>query len=135
MLFEVGQMQNSIHEFMRPKDKKRRTVLIDATDVVLQSNNIQLPQKRYNSKMDFQPQFVLLYLYDALTLELIYFRMPPGNIRVVSALQNTIVISGMEECLYIADKGFLSEDNVAKLERMRMQYMILLKRDNKLIPY
>lgn len=85
--------------------------------------------------MDFQPQFVLLYLYDALTLELIYFRMPPGNIRVVSALQNTIVISGMEECLYIADKGFLSEDNVAKLERMRMQYMILLKRDNKLIPY
>jgi hypothetical protein len=135
MLFEVGKMQNSIHEFIRPKDKKRRTVLIDATDVVLQSNNIQLSQKGYNSRMDFQPQFVLLYLYDALTLEPIYFRMLAGNIREVSAMQNTIVISGMEECLYIADKGFFSEDNAAKLEGMRMQYMIPLRRDNKLIPY
>ena len=80
-------MGNSIHEFMRPKEKKRRTILIDATDIALQSNNITLSQKGYNSNMDFQPQFVLLYLYDALTLEPIYYRSIPGNVREVSAMK------------------------------------------------
>lgn len=33
MLFELGQMKESIHEFMKPKDKKRHTILTDATDI------------------------------------------------------------------------------------------------------
>lgn len=134
-LFELGQMSNSIHDFMRPKDKKRRTILIDATDIVLQSCNIALSQKGYNSNMDFQPQFVLLYLYDALTLEPIYYRSLPGNIREVSAMKNIVIMSGLEKCTYVGDKGFFSQTNVEQLENMSMQYIIPLSRDNKLIPY
>ena len=135
MLFELGGMQQSIHEFMKPKDNRRRTVLMDATDVVLQSENISLAQKGYNSNMDFQLQFVLLYLYDALTLEPLYYRLLAGNIREVSAMQNTIKISGMEQCVYIADKGFFSQANMDALEEMSMEYIIPLRRDNRLIPY
>lgn len=120
---------------MKPEDKKRRIVLMDATGVVLQSDNIPLARKGYNSNMDFQLQSVLLYLYDALTLEPVYYRMLAGNIREVSAMRNTIVTSGMEDCVYIADKGFFSRANVTELERMSMQYIIPLRRDNKLIPY
>ncbi|MEA4949968.1 MAG: transposase [Petrimonas sp.] len=135
MLFELGRMQSSIHEFMKPEDKKRRIVLMDATGVVLQSDNIPLARKGYNSNMDFQLQSVLLYLYDALTLESVYYRMLAGNIREVSAMRNTIVTSGMEDCVYIADKGFFSRATVTELERMSMQYIIPLRRGNKLIPY
>ena len=135
LLFEVGQMQSAIHEFMKPQNKKRRTVLIDATDIVLQSNHIALAQKGYNSNMDFQLQFVLLYLYDALTLEPVYYRSLAGNIREVSAMKNTIAISGLEQCTYVGDKGFFSQANLAQLEEMSMQYIIPLRRDNKLIPY
>lgn len=135
MLFEVGQMRQSIHEFMRPLDNKRRSVLMDATDIVLQSDSIGLAQKGYNSNMDFQPQFVLLYLYDALSMEPLYYRLLPGNIREVSAMYNTIKISGMEECMFVADKGFFSESNIGELERMSMQYIIPLRRNNPLIPY
>ena len=135
LLFELGLMQESIHQFMQPKEKQKRTVLMDATDIVLQSKNISLSQKGYNSNMDFQPQFVLLYLYDAVSVEPLYYRVLPGNIREISALKNTIKISGMTDCVYIADKGFFSESNIAELERLKMQYIIPLKRDNKLIPY
>ena len=135
MLFELGGMQQSIHEYMKPKDNRRRTVLMDATDVVLQSEKIYLAQKGYNSNMDFQLQFVLLYLYDALTLEPLYYRLLAGNIREVSAMQNTIKISGMEQCVYIADKGFFSQANIDELEEMHMEYIIPLRRDNRLIPY
>lgn len=135
LLFELGSMQESIHQFMQPKEKQKRTVLMDATDIVLQSKNISLSQKGYNSNMDFQPQFVLLYLYDAVSVEPLYYRVLPGNIREISALKNTIKISGMTNCVYIADKGFFSESNIVELERLKMQYIIPLKRDNKLIPY
>jgi len=135
LLFELGSAQSSIHEFMKPKDSNRKTVLMDATDVVLQSNHIALAQKGYNSDMNFQSQFVLLYLYDANSLKPLYYRLLPGNIREISAMQNTIKISGMEHCIYIADKGFFSESNVAELERLNMQFIIPLKRDNRLIPY
>lgn len=135
LLFELGSAQSSIHEFMKPKDSNRKTVLMDATDVVLHSNHIALAQKGYNSDMNFQSQFVLLYLYDANSLKPLYYRLLPGNIREVSAMQNTIKISGMEQCIYIADKGFFSESNVSELERLKMQFIIPLKRDNQLIPY
>ncbi len=39
MLFQVGCMRQSIHEYMRPQDNRRRNVLIDATDT---------PAIRYN---------------------------------------------------------------------------------------
>ena len=37
--------------------------------------------------------------------------------------------------MYIADKGFFSESNLSELERLKMEYIIPLRRDNKLIPY
>jgi transposase len=135
LLFELGSRQKSIHEFIKPKDNTRKTVLMDATDVILQSNHIPLAQKGYNANLDFQSQFVLLYLYDAVSLKPLYFRILPGNIREITALQNTIKISGMEHCIYIADKGFFSETNVVELEKLEMQFIIPLKRNNNLIPY
>lgn len=135
LLFELGSRQKSIHDFMKPKNNKRKTVLMDATDVVLQSNHITLAQKGYNSEMNFQSQFVLLYMYDASSLEPLYYRLLPGNIREISAMKNTIKISGLEQCVFIADKGFFSESNVGELERLDMLFIIPLKRDNQLIPY
>jgi len=85
--------------------------------------------------MDFQRQFVLLYLYDATTLKPLYYRIFPGNMKDVSTLKNTISISGLEQCVYIADKGFFSEANIVELERLNMQYIIPLRRVNKKIPY
>lgn len=134
-LFALGSMQEAIHSFLKSKDKGRKTVLIDATDIVLQSEKINLAQKGYNSNMDFQLQFVLLYLYDASSLQPLYYRLLPGNIREISAMQNTIRMSGMDQCVYIADKGFFSESNIAELERLGMQYIIPLRRNNERIPY
>lgn len=135
LLFSLGTHQQQMHQYMQPKNQQTTTVLIDATDVMLQSKQVALAQKGYNADMKFQPQFVLLYLYDAQTLRPLYYRILPGNIRDVSALQNTLKMSGMEHCVYIADKGFFSEANLSELERLQMQYIIPLRRDNKFIPY
>lgn len=134
-LFDLGSNAKSIHDFMRPSQNNGKTILMDATDIVLQSKNISLSQKGYNSNMDFQPQFVLLYLYDAQSLAPLYYRLLPGNIREITAMQNTVKMAGMEACTFIADKGFFSEANVSELERLDMKFIIPLRRDNKNIDY
>lgn len=135
LLFDLGASTKAIHEFLTPKKHQSRTVLIDATDIVLKSQHIDLAKKGYNANMDFESQFVLLYLYDAHSLKPLYYRILAGNIREVAALQNTVKISGLEPCVYIADKGFFSEANIAQLESLQMEYIIPLRRDNAQIPY
>lgn len=135
LFFELGKRENAIHDFMQPKEKQKRTVLMDATDISLNSAGISLSEKGYNSKMNFEPQFVLLYLYDAASLRPLYYRLLPGNIREISALKNIVNLCGLDDCVYIADKGFYSESNILELERLEMEYIIPLRRDNKLIDY
>jgi transposase len=135
MLFELGSSTKAIHEYLKPDHQESRTVLMDATDITLQSNNISLSQKGYNSAMNFEPQFVLLYIYDANSFKPLYYRMLPGNIREISAMKNTIKMSGLQNCVFIADKSFFSENNIEELEEMEMQYIIPLKRNNNAIPY
>ena len=134
-MYNLGSNQHSIHEFLRPIDNHSKTVLMDATHIVLQSNNICLAQKGYNANFDYLPQITLLYIYDATTLKPLYYRMLPGNIREISALKNTLKMSGLESSVFIADKGFFSDANITELEKIKMQYIIPLKRDNKNIPY
>lgn len=135
LLYSLGSKAKSIHNLMQPKSAEKRTVLIDATDIALNSKGISLSQKGYNSDMNYNPQFVLLYLYDAITSKPIYYRLLPGNIREVSAMKNIISLCGLRNCIYIGDKGFYSETNISSLELKNMEYVIPLKRDNKLIDY
>ena len=133
--FALGSKLSSIHHYMEPEEKDRKCVLVDATDIVSYSRNLELAKKGYNSKMDFNPQFVLLYLYDATTLQPLYYRLLPGNIREITAFKNTIAASGIEHCIFMADKGFYSDSNISEMENAGLQYIVPLKRGNKLIPY
>lgn len=135
LLFELGERKMTIHDFMQPKEKQKRTVLMDATDISLNSKGISLSKEGYNSRMSFEPQFVLLYLYDAGSMRPLYYRLLPGNIREISALKNIVNLCGLDDCVYIADKGFYSESNILELEDLEMEFIIPLRRDNKLIDY
>ncbi|MFZ1358897.1 MAG: transposase [Saprospiraceae bacterium] len=134
-LFALGGQLSSIHKYMEPEHKDKKSVLVDATDIVSHSQNLKIAKKGYNSKMDFNTQFVLLYLYDATTLQPLYYRILPGNIREITAFKNTIAASGIEHCIFMADKGFYSESNISEMENCGLQYIITLKRGNKLVPY
>ena len=134
-LFQLGKQKAAIHDFMQPKEQQKRTVLMDATDISLNSKGITLSAEGYNANMNFEPQFVLLYLYDANSLRPLYYRLLPGNIREISALKNVVNLCGLTDCVYIADKGFYSLANIQELERLNMEYIIPLRRDNKIVDY
>jgi hypothetical protein len=133
-IFEIGQKEFNIQSFIKPDALTHPCVLVDATDIISKSN-MSIAQRGYNAHHEFNSQFVLLYMYDAESFEPVYYRLLPGNIRDVSTLKNTIYLSGIQRCIFVADKGFFSADNLKELEQNSLQYIIPLKRDHKLLDY
>ena len=134
-LREVGVMRTSMVTYMKAFVQPEDCILVDATDIACHSGNISLAAKGYNSKMDFELQFTLLYVYSATSHCPYFFRLLPGNIREVSALKNTLEEAGITDTTFIADKGFYSENNINALEDKNLQYIIPLRRNNKQINY
>ena len=85
--------------------------------------------------MDFELQFNLLYVYSATNHSPYFFRLLPGNIREVSALNNTLEEVGITDTTFMADKGFYLEKNINALEDKRLKYIIPLWRNKKQINY
>ena len=84
--------------------------------------------------MNFQPQFVLIYIYNASSLEPLYYGLCLAKQEKFRPCK-TLSKSEDWSSVYIADKKFFSESNVAELEWLEMSFIIPLMLDNQLIPY
>ena len=135
MLRRIGRERGKMVQYMKRGIEDGDCVLVDATDIACNSAHIALSQKGYNSKMDFEPQVTLLYIYSAKNHKPLYFRLVAGNIKDVTILKNALVESGTRNAVFISDKGFFSAGNLQKLDELDMDYIIPLRRDNGAIGY
>lgn len=131
----LGGMRAQMAQYMRDSFDNQQCVLMDATPIVCHSKNIGLAQQGYNSRMNFDTQFTWLYLYSAKTMEPLFFRIIPGNVREISGMKNTVKESGLTDCIFIADKGFYSESNKKELVQLGLPFIIPLKRNNASVDY
>ena len=61
-LFILGNKQKSIHEFMELKQEQKQCVLMDATQIVTQSQQMSISKSGYNADMDFVPLPYCIYM-------------------------------------------------------------------------
>ena len=134
-LREFGVMRTGMVTYMKAFVQPEDAILVDATDIACHSSNVSLSERGNNSKMDFELQFTLLYVYSATNHSPYFFRLLPGNIREVSSLKNTLEEAGIDNSIFIADKGFYSENNINALADKKLKYIIPLRRNNKQINY
>ncbi len=134
-LRKIGKQRSAMVQYMQRFTDNEDCVLVDATDIACNSSNIGLSQKGYNSDMNFEPQITLLYIYSARKHKPLFFRLVAGNIKDVSILKNALMESGINNAVFISDKGFYSEANLGRLDELQMKYIIPLRRDNKAINY
>ena len=134
-LRQWGRQESLMLKYMRSFIEEKDFILIDATDMLCKSQYISLAHKGYNSKLDFQPQFNLLYLFSQQSQMPVFYRIVGGNIREIKAFKNTLDESGIEKAVLVGDKGFYSKSNVEHLESYGLQYIVPLRRNNKHIEY
>jgi len=135
ILNRIGGQREKMMRYMQSFIKHEEYILMDATDVFSNSRNISLAKVGYNSKMNYDTQFNLMYIYSANSRMPLYYRLIPGNIREVKAFKNCIREAGLKKAIVVADKGFYSESNVAMLQQENLSFILPLKRDNLLINY
>ena len=119
---------------MRGLTEKGEYVLMDSTAIFSRSGNMSFLELGHNSKEIHLPQINVMMLFSSSRTMPTFVRILPGSIRDVSAMANTIDMAGIERCVIVADKGFFSSDNVKKLKKRHLSFIIPLRRNSSLIP-
>ena len=132
-LQELGTKRPQIVGFMKEYLSKEQYVLFDGTNIISNSDHMDINRIGYNSHRLFDPQINLLYAFSSCSHTPGYYRVLPGNIRDVSAFKQCVQESGISNMVVVADKGFGSEANFKMLEDNGLKYIIPLKRNNSAI--
>lgn len=135
LLKDIGRQRERVSAFMKQSLTPGEHLLLDLTNIPSKSEKIALSKPGYNSDWDFEPQFNLLYIYSTNLQTPVFYRLVSGNIRDVSVLKLTVLESGANQCVLVADKGFYSLANIEQLELDHFHYIIPLRRDNSFINY
>lgn len=135
LLRSVGENREKINAFFKEFSKPGEHILMDMTAIHSKSKEMSLNHPGYNSQGNFDPQTNLLLLFSQTQHEPVYYRLLPGNIRDVKSVKISLKEAGISDAVFIADKGFYSENNIAELENAELQYVIPLKRNHTLIDY
>ena len=129
----VGWMRSLLGDV--PEDE-RNFVLLDSTHAPSASENLAANAKGYNPAFDFEKQIRLMYLFSAQMRQPIYYRLINGNINDVKSMSLCIKEMDIRDnVVFIADKGFFSNENIAMMEMEKLSYIIPLHRNNPLIDY
>jgi hypothetical protein len=139
LLLQIGSNRPAIaafmQEFMQQSIIDPSFLLLDATQVLSLSGTVEAAQVGYNAQGSHDPQVSLLYLFDADAQMPAFYRIVPGNIKEVTAMEITIKESKVQNVVIVADKGFYSAKNITFLVDKGLQYIIPLRRSSNLINY
>ncbi len=136
-LEKLGLQRGEISEYMKSfiDNKENSYALIDMTSIINQSKDIGINHIGYNGEKSYKPQVNVVFIYDENKKEPVYYLIEPGNKRDVLSLKRVIEESQLKNAIIIVDKGFKSNENVELLEKYKLNYIMVLKRNDSLIDY
>lgn len=132
-LKDFGKKRDYIVKFLKTYIGSSEYVLFDGTNIVSNSNNMDINRIGYNSHNRFEPQINLMMAFSSDKQLPCYYRIVPDNIRDVSSFKKSVIESGIQNMTIIADKGFGSKSNFELLNEMKLKNIVPLRRNNNLI--
>lgn len=135
----LSRMLSSLPEDQSVRVMKRLTekgeyVLLDSTAIFSSSENVLFLELGHNSKGIHLPQINVMMLFSSTRTMPTFVRVLSGSIADVSAMSKTIDMAGVKKCVIVADKGFFFADNIKRLRKNHLSYIIPLRRNSSLIP-
>jgi transposase len=138
----TGENRNRLLQWMRSRtgiDQSSSTeehfVMIDSTHIPSLSENLYVNAVGYNPQHSYDPQIRLMYIFSAQIKQPIYYRLISGNVTDVKSMKQCITELGVNNVIFIADKGFYSKANVKEIKDNCLYYIIPLYRSSNLIDY
>lgn len=132
VLNEIGSNMEAQLNFMRKYYDGTEFIIFDGTRLVSHS----LGEKGYNHCNIDDPQMNLQYCFSLRPEKKpIYFKGFTGDKTDISILKTCIRESGLNNMIFIADKGYYSGSNAEELTKNGISYIMPVKRCDKRIDY
>ena len=132
VLNEIGSNREAQLNFMRKYYDGTEFIIFDGTRLVSHS----LGEKGYNHCNIDNPQMNLQYCFSLRPEKKpIYFKGFTGDKTDISILKTCIRESGLNNMIFIADKGYYSGSNAEELTKNGISYIMPVKRCDKRIDY
>lgn len=132
VLNEIGSNREAQLNFMRKYYDGTEFIIFDGTRLVSHS----LGEKGYNHCSIDDPQMNLQYCFSLRPEKKpIYFKGFTGDKTDISILKTCIRESGLNNMIFIADKGYYSGSNAEELTKNGISYIMPVKRCDKRIDY
>jgi len=134
-LREIGCRREAMTGFMKTFLSGSEHAAIDLTEIFTFSPTVNSAAVDYNGKNTHVPQINLALIFSLDKMLPGFFRMIPEGVRDVSVIKKTVEELGLENTVFLGDKGFESAGNVEALNKSHLPYILPLKRNNSLIDY
>lgn len=132
ILKEIGCNRQAQLMFMRKYYSQAEYIIFDGTKLVSHS----LGERGYNHCGIDDPQMNLQYCFSISPSKApVYFRALKGDRTDISTLRASIRESGIENAIFIADKGYYSTKNAKALANASISYLMPIRRDDSRIEY
>ena len=134
-LRQLGEDRQRIVAFCRSFKVSEDCILFDGTDILSDSQQMELPKFSRSKYGTYDDMMNLMYIFSIKLQSPVYYRLLPGNIKDISAFKLCLKESGVKEAIIVVDKGFASQSNIEELEKNELQFIIPLHRNSVLINY
>ena len=135
LLKQIGTQRSAITDFFKEFGKPNDNILFDGTDLISNSKKMDITKYGKSKKGTFDSMVNIMFIFSISAQLPAYYRIMPGNIKDVKAFKLCLEESHITDAVIIADKGFYSENNIDLLIEEHLQFIVPLKRNNKLINY
>ena len=134
-LHELGRKRDKITAYMRKLIPSDDNVIFDGTDQLSASRMMDYPQLAKTKKGTFDTAINIMWMFSCKLHLPVYYRLLPGSIKDVSAFKLCAEDAGACGYVAIVDKGFQSKSNMARLDELKIKYIMSLKRSTAGIDY
>lgn len=110
-------------------------IIFDGTDIVSGSAEMSLPKSGKSKRGCYGSLLNIMHVFSVGVHLPISYRILPGNIKDVKAFKLSIEEVGIQDFTAIVDKGFYSKDNIAKLKKEGINFIVPLRRNSAQIDY
>ncbi len=134
-LKSLGKNREGILAFMRKYAGEGGNILFDGTDILSASTKMDFPRMSKTRLGGFAEAMNLMMAFSTKKTLPVYYRLLPGNVKDVNAFITSLDEFGDTSATAIGDKGFYSKKNMEELEKLKVNYIIALRRSTSGLDY
>lgn len=130
VLHRTGQNRSAQEYIFSNLAGNEEKLIYDLSYVFSDSNNLQIAEKGYNGKRNFNHQ-INIALFSGIDSKLpLMIRGIPGSVKDVKTLEKSLTELDIKNAILILDRGFISEDILPLFDERRINYVQPLRRNS-----